>query len=686
MGSGGSKNEKEKETRKDEVEIDGSNIHQIDSFLYEVCPSICKIIFLKKIGTGFFIKLYKHNKPLFLLMTNEHIIEKEMIEKKEEIEVYYNNQKKRIKITLNKEERFIQCYKEELEIDCSIVEILNKDKVNEDYFLLPNIDYNSNNYNELKNKIINVVQFPGGKNLSHSEGELININKYEFTHKAGTKSGSSGSPIFLADTTKVIGIHKSGNKSAKENYGDFIFPIINLLKNNIDNDNISNNNINTYNNIQKQNEVKIIIEPSGLFQPFGTVFMDINKDKCEIIINGKRGFELVSFLEVSKEFKDFIEEIIKKKDGIVEIILRETKTIRNMDNMFFNNGFRFISINFEKWDVSNVTSMKKMFFGCSCNNIKGISNWNTSNVTNMSYMFFKCKNIPDISNWDTSKVLDMSYMFSECENIPDISNWDTSKVLDMSYMFSKCFNNNIPDISNWDTFNVKNMEGLFYNSTLLSSLSKISKWNVNNVECMAHMFDGCKSLKELPDISRWGIYCVKDMSYMFQNCWALTSFPNISNWKIYNVQDMSFMFHNCWSLISFPKLNWDISNVRNMSFMFHNFPLSLINFIWNFSTYQNTNHMFTNFDNYHNPMYGNNIINVIFKINTGMQSMVTAYSDTLIMDVIDKFYIKNTNLDYPFNIEFLYNSQKLDMSLTISKYNHNGINVMMINGIELKNL
>ena len=47
-------------------------------------------------------------------MTNEHIIEKEMIEKKEEIEVYYNNQKKRIKITLNKEERFIQCYKEEL--------------------------------------------------------------------------------------------------------------------------------------------------------------------------------------------------------------------------------------------------------------------------------------------------------------------------------------------------------------------------------------------------------------------------------------------------------------------------------------------------------------------------------------------------------------------------------------------
>ena len=51
MDSSGSKKEKEKEKRKDEVEIDGSNIHQIDSFLYEVCPSICKIFFLNKIGT-----------------------------------------------------------------------------------------------------------------------------------------------------------------------------------------------------------------------------------------------------------------------------------------------------------------------------------------------------------------------------------------------------------------------------------------------------------------------------------------------------------------------------------------------------------------------------------------------------------------------------------------------------------
>jgi len=274
--------------RKEEVKILGSSIHQIDPFLYQVCPSICKIIFSNKVGTGFFIKLYKSNKLIFLLMTNEHIIKKKMIDNKEEIEVYYNNQISRIKITLNKEERFIQNFKEkeELKIDCTIVEILKKDKVDERYFLLPNIDYNSNNYNELINKIVYVVQFPGGKNLSYSKGELINIDKYEFTHKAGTKSGSSGSPIFLANTINVIGIHKSGNEYEKENYGDFIFPIINSLKNLRD--------INIYNNNLKQNEVKIIIEIMNMpfFFLFGEEFVNNNKDKCDIIINGENGFKL----------------------------------------------------------------------------------------------------------------------------------------------------------------------------------------------------------------------------------------------------------------------------------------------------------------------------------------------------------------------------------------------------------
>ena len=66
--------------------------------------------------------------------------------------------------------------------------------------------------------------------MKYSYGEikyLTSENKYEFAHNAKTDKGSSGSPIFLKGTTKVIGIHKSGTKlkNANEKFGDFIYPI-----------------------------------------------------------------------------------------------------------------------------------------------------------------------------------------------------------------------------------------------------------------------------------------------------------------------------------------------------------------------------------------------------------------------------------------------------------------------------
>jgi len=96
--------------------------------------------------------------------------------------------------------------------------------------LLPNIDYNDNNYSDINNEKIYIVQFPFGKNMSHSKGKIININKYEFIHKASTEPGSSGSPVFLEQSTKVIGIHKQSDINKNNNFGDFIFPIINKLK------------------------------------------------------------------------------------------------------------------------------------------------------------------------------------------------------------------------------------------------------------------------------------------------------------------------------------------------------------------------------------------------------------------------------------------------------------------------
>ena len=81
------------EERKNEVETKNSEIKKIDLNLHEVLKSVCKIIYKNEFGTGFFIKLFKDDKELLCLMTNEHVIRKEMIESKEIIDVKYNYEK-----------------------------------------------------------------------------------------------------------------------------------------------------------------------------------------------------------------------------------------------------------------------------------------------------------------------------------------------------------------------------------------------------------------------------------------------------------------------------------------------------------------------------------------------------------------------------------------------------------------
>jgi len=96
--------------------------------------------------------------------------------------------------------------------------------------------------------------------------------------------------------------------------------------------------------------------------------------------------------------------------------------------------------------------------------------------------------------------------------------------------------------------------------------------------------------------------------------------------------------------------------------MFHNFPFYLIKFQWNISNNQNTNHMFTNFDNYSSS---NEIINVCFEFGNG-RKYVTVYNDVLVEDLIDKCFWKNKIINYKESeLTFSFNAQKLDKNLTI---------------------
>lgn len=104
---------------------------------------------------------------------------------------------------------------------------MNKDNISEDCFLFPEQEAVNN---DLINSQIYIPQLLKEKELTNSRGKIIKINKYEFFHSANTEQCSSGSPIFSENRTKVIGIHKQRNADKIEHSGYFLYPIIDIIK------------------------------------------------------------------------------------------------------------------------------------------------------------------------------------------------------------------------------------------------------------------------------------------------------------------------------------------------------------------------------------------------------------------------------------------------------------------------
>ena len=81
--------------RKKEVIISPEGFHSLDPSITNTLKSLCKItISSGKMSSGFLIQLFKGQKEFYCLMTNQHVITKEMIEQKIKIDIYYDSQSK----------------------------------------------------------------------------------------------------------------------------------------------------------------------------------------------------------------------------------------------------------------------------------------------------------------------------------------------------------------------------------------------------------------------------------------------------------------------------------------------------------------------------------------------------------------------------------------------------------------
>ncbi len=168
-------------------------------------------------GTGFFCKIPSFdNKLLPVLITNNHIINESILNKKKKISLTINNLDKTI-ILDNRETYTDKKY------DITIIQIKEEDGIN-DYL---EIDENINHKSELtyEGESIYLLHYPQSEEIFVSYGIIKNVEKkiiYNFNHLCSTDRGSSGGPILNLSNNKIIGIHKATVKNDNYNIGLFL--------------------------------------------------------------------------------------------------------------------------------------------------------------------------------------------------------------------------------------------------------------------------------------------------------------------------------------------------------------------------------------------------------------------------------------------------------------------------------
>ena len=236
----------------------------IETILFQMKNCICKIYNKNKKGTGFFLKVLfpEQNNSIYLLVTNNHVLDNSDIENNKIKEITINDDSLNRNIKINNSRKRFTCPN----LDITFVEIIpNLDKINNflelDEEINKDISILEKSY---RSKSIYVLQYPKSTILHVSYGLLNQIQEdKKIIHNCSTEEGSSGSPILSLETNRVIGIHKGGAKNwhTKHNLGIFIKILLDklytkyLIYKDLKDNNTSiqkdqeTNNMNTMNNI-----------------------------------------------------------------------------------------------------------------------------------------------------------------------------------------------------------------------------------------------------------------------------------------------------------------------------------------------------------------------------------------------------------------------------------------------------
>ena len=284
--------------------------------LEQMKKCVCKIKKGNEKVTGFFAKIPYKSSLKIVLITNKHILNEDDIKENNIITVSINNEEENKDIKIDNE-RLILIDEEK---DLVIIEIKEKDNI-KDYFEIDERCCQKYIEERFINESLYILSYPNGKEIVVSFGLLKKIEDEYLYHLISTEEGSSGSPILLLDSLKLIGIHKGYYERNQCNKGLFI-------KYAIDKFNKLDNNIINYNSDTKK-----------LHKMIAHYYGNFSKENFE-----QHLYKIKELIQDSKELKDQKNSILKAIDLFKEN-LENDKLIREV----ITGKYFFFYLFLNKW-------------------------------------------------------------------------------------------------------------------------------------------------------------------------------------------------------------------------------------------------------------------------------------------------------------------------------------------------
>ena len=287
-----------------------------------------------------------------------------------------------------------------------------------------------------------------------------------------------------------------------------------------------------------------------------------------------------------------------QRANITKVVFDESfancKTLTSTAYWFYNCSALTTITGIEHLNTDNVTSMSRMFRGCSSLTSLDLLDFNTAKVTNMSAMFYKCSNLKTIYCNDTWSCGFSTLMFTDCTSLVGAIAYDSDKKND-SYANPETGYFTKVDISPYAVLSDDNTTLTFYYDKYkirragmdvgpFSEYGEAEWFNKRDIitkvvfdesfaKCKtltstAYWFCNCRELTTITGIEHLNTGNVTNMLYMFCNCSKLTNL-DVTHFNTANVKNMECMFFGCSSLMRLDLQGFNTAKVTNMSGMFY---------------------------------------------------------------------------------------------------------------------